>query len=113
MSDPIADALWEKVVEDFTSDKTHEAFLAQIQREHSFEDAARRYRAHRDSLPEDDEENRERADKRLGAIAIVAMASMESQKSVLEEPRPMRTIGIIAVIIAIGAVVGLIRALSV
>ncbi len=114
MSDPdraIIDALWGKVVQDFSSAKPHQAFLEQCQRSDQLVEAARRYREHKDSLPKDDEQSRSEADKHLDAIAIRAIARLDESRSSPEPSRLMRVLSVLIAMLTLIAVTILMRAL--
>ena len=115
MSDPaakaIADALWEKALEDFAVEAPHQAFIKHCQAANMLDDAAKRYREHKESLRQDDPA-REQCDKRLSAIAILAVAAIEAMKSTpTDGKRGLKILTLFVAIMTIAAVVGLIRAL--
>jgi hypothetical protein len=102
----VAEALWSKVLEDFSSDKTHEAFLEHCRNANLLPEAARRYREHKNTLNEAQKEEREAVDKRLSAVAILAMSQLDAKRSP-PATRGKKVLTLIAAVIALGSVLGL------
>src|SRR5262245_42276535 len=92
MSDPVLEALWKKVVEDFSDDAAHAAFIEHCRVTQQLLEAAVRYRG-----MAGDHARGPVAQKRLQAIAILAVAGLEAERSA---PRP-RTSNALAVLLII------------
>ena len=80
MADPVLEALWKKVLDNWEEDAAHGAFLEHCQSTQQLVEAAVRYRGMKG-----DRERGEVAEKRLKGVAILAMASLETTRS--EKPR--------------------------
>ena len=74
MSDPILEALWKKVVDDWDDDSAHGAFLSHCQDTQQLPEAAARYKG-----MTGDHERSASAEKRLGGVALLAMASLQHE----------------------------------
>lgn len=113
MADPadiaVAEALWKQVEESFAQDAPHAAYLAHCHKAALLPEAARRYRAMKDDLPEDDPK-RAQIDKRLAAVAFMAMAALDDKRSA-PKPRARTLFTIMAALIMVAAMIGLLRAL--
>jgi hypothetical protein len=110
-SDPILDALWAKVLEDFAAPRAHQAFIDHCRQSERLPEAAKRYRDHKERLAEDDEAARAEADRRLGAIAMLAMAQLDANRSPPGRSRLLQALTLVMAILTLAAMVGLIRAL--
>lgn len=89
MADPVAEALWSKVVEAWDDEGAHRKFMAHCQATEQLAEAARLYRTqvHPDG-PEADEPGRQAdARKRLGAVAILAMATLDATRQGRDDPK--------------------------
>ena len=82
MTDPALEALWKKVVDDWSNDATHGAFLEYCESTNQLLEAAVRYRGMKG-----DHVRGPVAEKRLAAIALLAVAGLERERS---EPIPAR-----------------------
>jgi hypothetical protein len=74
--DEALEALWQRVIEAWSDDKTHGALLEYALRTKHLPEIAGRYRALKD-----DPEKGERADQRLNAIVVAATQLMMSMKT--------------------------------
>jgi hypothetical protein len=74
--DEALEALWQRVIEAWSDDKTHGALLEYALRTEHLPEIAGRYRALKD-----DPEKGERADQRLNAIVVAATQLMMSMKT--------------------------------
>jgi hypothetical protein len=84
MIDPVLDALWKKVLDDWESDRAHGVFMEHCQATGLLLEAAVRYRG-----MAGDYARGASAEKRLKAVALLAIAGLESQRS--PEPRGAST----------------------
>ena len=98
--DPVGEALWAKVLEQWDDDARHAAFIAHCRIQRDLGAAARRYR----TIADGDEAYRSQADratdakKRLGGITTLALLEMQASATTPEEAaRPKRWLGIVAV----------------
>jgi len=80
MPDPVLEALWKRVTDNWEDDRTHEAFLRHCQENALLGEAAARYRMFRE-----DEARGEFAKKRLEAITLLATTALLAQRT---EARP-------------------------
>ncbi len=109
----MTEALWNQVLDDFGTNKTHEAFLTHCRDNDALADAARRYRAHKDSLNEDQQAEREAIDQRLAAIAILAMSQLDERRSQPRaETRGRKLLTLVAAVLAVASVLALANALT-
>ena len=74
--DPAFDALWKSVLDRWSEDRAHGAFLEYCDATDQLAEAAARYRGMKG-----DRDRSEIAEKRLAAIAIVAIAKLEATRS--------------------------------
>lgn len=82
MSDPHLDELWQRVLETWSEDAAHGAFLEHARVTKQLGEAAARYREQvKNAAGSDDATRAETAQKRLGAIAILAMADLEAART--------------------------------
>lgn len=79
MPDPVLEALWKRITDNWDDDRAHEAFLRHCHDSSQLGEAAARYRPFRD-----DEVRGPLAQKRLGAIALLAMNALLAER---KEPR--------------------------
>jgi hypothetical protein len=70
--DPVLDALWKNVIDNWENDAAHHAFLDHCQRAERLDEAAVRYRGMKG-----DHERGTRAEKRLAAVLLLAMSKLE------------------------------------
>ena len=111
--DAIADALWNKLLEDFEEDAPHNAFLEHCRQRGMLPHAAARYRAHKESLDaERDAAACLRCDKRLTAITLVAMAQMDARKTAGTPKRRNPIVLLIAFVSLIVAIFALYKGLG-
>ena len=104
-SDPVLDALWKRVTDDFADEKAHGAFLDYCRTHERLVEAAVRYRGMKG-----DRERAETAEKKLKAVALLAMTELESSRS---PPVPARRRGHYALIaMFLVATIGLLAYLS-
>ncbi len=113
--DPVGEALWARVLEDWEDDARHTAFLTHCQMSQALGVAASRYRA----IAEDAEAYRsaanrsEDAKKRLVGITTLAVLVMQASATPPEEAkRPARWLVVVAVGMLSGAAAVLVRACS-
>lgn len=91
VDDAVLSALWGKVLERFDDDAPHAAFIEHARRSGSLAEAARRYRAHRESLTADaDEPSRRQIDRRLAAIALLAMSELRADDTAVDQAARLR-----------------------
>lgn len=102
----VAEALWKRVLDDFGSDKAHQAFMTHCREADLLPDAARRYREHKNTLNEGQEEERAAVDKRLAAVALLAMSQLDARRSP-PNTRGRRILTMIAAAIALGSLLSL------
>lgn len=76
MTDPVLEALWKRVLDDWESDAAHGAFLQHCQSTEQLLEAAVRYRG-----MSGDRDRGPSAEKRLQAVAFLAMAELETARS--------------------------------
>jgi hypothetical protein len=93
----VFDALWARVLENWTDDKAHGAFLEFVIREKMLPDAAGRYRAIKDA----NDERSPLAKKRIDAIVIAATQMLTELKS----PPPEKNNRWLTVAVFIGCVI--------
>lgn len=79
MHDPVLEALWQRITDNWDDEKAHGAFLSHCHETSQLGEAAARYRALKD-----DEVRGPHAQKRLGAIALLATNALLAERS---EPR--------------------------
>ena len=106
----VSEALWNKVEEAFEQDEPHAVYLAHCHKTDQLPEAARRYRALKEGLPQDDPK-RAKIDKRLAAVAFMAMASLDEKRTAAPNPRARTLFTVLAALIMAAAMIGLIRAL--
>lgn len=111
--DPVGEALWAKVLEQWDDDARHAAFIAHCRIQRDLGAAAKRYRA----IAEGDEAYRSQADraveakKRLAGITTLALLELQASATTPEQlTRPKRWIGVIAVAFSLFAALLLVRA---
>ena len=111
--DPLGEALWAKVLEDWDDDARHSAFVTHCQLEQRLGAAAARYRA----VAEDGEAYRsaanraEDAKKRLVGITTLALMTMQANASSMEDAkRPARWLVVVTVALSSAAAAILVRA---
>lgn len=75
-SDPVLDALWKRVTDDFADEKAHGAFLDYCRTNERLVEAAVRYRG-----MVGDRDRAAAAEKKLKAVALLAMTELESSRS--------------------------------
>jgi hypothetical protein len=80
MTDPVLDALWKRVLDDWESDHAHGTFMEHCRATGQLLEAAVRYRG-----MAGDHARGASAEKRLKGIALLAVAGLESERS--PEPR--------------------------
>lgn len=101
MTDAAFEALWKTVLDRWSDDRTHGAFLEYCGASDQLAEAATRYRGMKG-----DRDRSEIAEKRLAAIAVIAIAKLEATRS---PARPKgRSAGYLLLAAALGAgIVGL------
>jgi Lon protease-like protein len=103
-ANPVTEALWLKVLEDFESDKAHQAFLTHCRDADVLPEAARRYSQRKNTLNESQSEEREAIDKRMAAIALLAMSQLEERRTP-PNSRAKRILTYVAALMAVGTVI--------
>jgi hypothetical protein len=81
MTDPILEAHWKAVLDDWDSDRPHGAFLEYCEKSDQLLEAAVRYRG-----MSGDRTRGPSADKRLTAISMLALAKLESARTLRRTP---------------------------
>jgi hypothetical protein len=76
MSDPVLEALWKKVIDDWDTDASHGQFLQHCQATEQLAEAASRYAKMRG-----DRERGESAKKKLEAVALLATSSLVATRT--------------------------------
>lgn len=111
--DPVGEALWAKVLEQWDDDARHAAFIAHCRIHRDLGAAAKRYRG----IAEGDEAYRSQADrateakKRLAGITTLALLELQASATTPEEAaRPKRWLGAVAVAFAVLAATVAVRA---
>lgn len=111
--DPVGEALWSKVLEQWDDDARHAAFIAHCRLHRDLGAAAKRYRA----IAEGDEAYRSQAEravdakKRLNGITSLALIELQASATTPDQlTRPKRWVGVIAVAFALFAALVLVRA---
>lgn len=111
--DPVGEALWAKVLEQWDDDARHAAFIAHCRIHRALGAAAKRYR----TIADDDDAYRSSADraadarKRLGGITTLALLEMQASATTPEQAaRPKRWLGVVAVAFALLAAMVAVRA---
>ena len=74
--DPVLEALWKNVLDNWDNDAAHHAFLDHCQRGEALDEAAVRYRGMKG-----DRDRGAAAEKRLGAVLILAMSKLEVSRA--------------------------------
>jgi len=98
MSDPVLEALWKKVVDDWDEERGHSAFLEHTRSTNQLLEAAVRYRG-----MVGDHVRGPSAEKRLQAIAVLAMAALESQRSAPPPGRARLVVQIVIIVLSVVA----------
>ncbi len=106
VSDPLLEALWKKVVDNWDDDAAHRAFIEHCASSEKLAEGAARYRG-----MSGDRERGEQAQKRLAAIAAVAMARLETLRS-REKRAPSHAAAYILIALFITATIGLLAYLQ-
>ena len=101
MTDPVLEALWKKVLDDWQNDATHGSFLEYCQKSDQLLEAAVRYRG-----MAGDRTRGPSADKRLAAISLLALTRLESART---PPRSSmsKTTTMVLVLFFVGSLVAL------
>lgn len=86
MTDPILEARWKAVLDDWENDAAHGAFLQYCDTSDQLLEAAVRYRG-----MAGDRRRGASADKKLAAISLLAIAKLEAQRTVLRPTFPSVT----------------------
>lgn len=102
MTDPVLEALWKKVLDDWENDAAHGSFLEYCQTSDQLLEAAVRYRG-----MAGDRSRGPSADKRLSAISLLALSKLESART-LPPSSISRTSTLLVVLFFIGSFVALI-----
>jgi hypothetical protein len=76
MTDPVLEAHWKKVLDDWDDDAAHGSFIEYCQKSDQLLEAAVRYRG-----MAGDRTRGPSADKRLSAISLLALSKLESARS--------------------------------
>lgn len=76
MTDPVLEALWKKVLDDFASEEAHGRFLEHCRATQQLLEAAVRYRG-----MAGDHTRGPLAEKRLQGIVILALSELETQRT--------------------------------
>lgn len=104
-ADPVLDALWKRVTDDFADEKAHGAFLDYCRTQERLVEAAVRYRG-----MVGDRDRGAVAEKKLKAVALLAMTKLESSRS---PPAPGRRPGnYVLIAMFLVATIGLLAYLS-
>jgi hypothetical protein len=94
IEDPIASALWKRVIEEWENEALHAAFLDHMIRSKQLPEAAGRYR----SVQLEESERSPLAKKKLDAIVIAAMQMMSEGKTPEERKKsPYGTLIVFAI----------------
>lgn len=102
MTDPVLEAHWKKVLDDWENDAAHGSFLEYCQTTDQLLEAAVRYRG-----MAGDRSRGKSAEKRLSAISLLALSKLESARTV--PPSSIsRTSTVLVVLFFIGSLVALI-----
>jgi hypothetical protein len=104
--DPVLDALWKKVLENWSDDAAHRAFIDYCQAQDRLVEAAVRYRG-----MTGDHERGASAEKRLGAITVLAMTKLEALRSPDRRGRN-RSAAYVLIAIFIASTIGLLAYLQ-
>lgn len=96
MPDPVLEALWKRVTDDWDDDRAHEAFLQHCHESSQLGEAAARYRPFRD-----DETRSPRAQKRLQAIALLATHALLAERKEPKRKLPKWLTGAVAITCAV------------
>lgn len=91
MPDPVLEALWNRVTDNWDDERTHEAFLRHCQENALLGEAAARYRPFKD-----DEVRGEFARKRLEAITLLATSALMAQRTERRRSMPRWMTGLVA-----------------
>ncbi len=83
MADESLNELWQRVLDDWGSDKAHAGFIEYCRRTQRLAEAATRYRVEADAAggAYRDAGHVEAAKKRLGAITVLAMAELQATQT--------------------------------
>lgn len=111
------DVLWAQVLEAWTDDKRHQAFLAYCVEADRLPEAARRYKQVADEVGaregyRADSSRGEDAQRRLGGIAILAMARLEQQRKPVGPSRVLVVAKVFAAVFLLTALAALTWALT-
>ena len=104
--DPVLEALWKKVLENWNDDAAHRAFIDYCQTQDRLVEAAVRYRGMKG-----DHERGASAEKRLGAITVLAMTKLEALRSPDRRGRN-RSLAYVLIAVFIAATIGLLAYLQ-
>lgn len=74
--DPVLEALWKRVVDDWDAESTHHAFLEYCRTSEQLVEAAVRYRG-----MSGDHARAELAEKKLKAVALLALSRLEASRT--------------------------------
>ncbi|APR85740.1 Hypothetical protein A7982_11089 [Minicystis rosea] len=96
MSDPLLDELWHRVLDTWTDDAAHAAFLDHCRKTQQLGQGAAHYReeVRRASAYREDPTRVESAQKRLNAIAMLAMLDLDTRRTAPETAR-LQTTGVV------------------
>lgn len=104
-TDPVLEALWKKVTDDFGDEQAHGSFLEYCRTSEQLVEAAVRYRG-----MAGDHARAEVAEKKLKAVALLAMTQLETSRS--QPSRPSRTGNYALIAMFLIATIGLLAYLS-
>ena len=96
MSDPVLEALWKKVVDDWEEERVHSAFLEHTRSTNQLLEAAVRYRG-----MVGDHARGPSAEKRLQVIAVLAMAALETQRSAPPRGRARLVVQLVFLVVSV------------
>jgi len=101
MTDPVLEALWKKVLDDWESDVMHGSFLEYCQKSDQLLEAAVRYKG-----MAGDRTRGPSAEKRLAAISLLAVAKLEASRAPPRSPMS-RTSTLVVVLFFVGSLLAL------
>jgi hypothetical protein len=104
--DPVLDALWKKVLDEWEDDKRHAAFIEHCRAVGGLAEAAARYRG-----MAGDRERGPEAEKRLKSILAVALVELEALRTPAPE-RSSRTRSIVLTLLFMAATLGILAYLG-
>lgn len=103
MSDPRIEELWQAVLEGWSEDAAHQAFIEHCRVTQQLGEAAARYRS--EARDEADPERAAAARKRLEAIALLAVFELSQTRSAATPTAASKAVSYVAALVLLGIIV--------